>query len=267
MKAGVSWPEMSWLGAEGTLRGQGSWCSPLRSLAHDTQAGPRAPCPPTPTDPSAKMPACAPHPAIHHCSPIPCHFLWTSQLPALCWMGWWGSEPSSESGVLARPLASHPPSIGASCHARLTGLLPIRPTLLPPARRSGAGEQAQGSAGDSGGNSHIFQPRILAGGAGGPGLSAPWSAFPGKPAAVARPPRHTWDQPSQNSTQGPGLALGHFRTLPRMTLGRRAHGRGLLRAAEGRMAGALPRSRMQSITTPSGPSTPLPPTPHSQSTA
>ena len=127
MKGGVSWPEMSWLGAEGTLRGQGSWCSPLRSLAHDTQAGPRAPCPPTPTDPSAKMPACAPHPAIHHCSPIPCHFLWTSQLPALCWMGWWGSEPSSESGVLARPLASHPPSIGASCHARLTGLLPIRP--------------------------------------------------------------------------------------------------------------------------------------------
>ena len=127
MGGGVSWREVSWLGAEGTLLGQDSWCSPPRSPAHDTQAGPRAPCPPTPTDPSAKMPACAPHPALHHCSPIPCHFLWTSQLPALCWMGWWGSEPSSESGVLARPLASHPPSIGASCHARLTGLLLIRP--------------------------------------------------------------------------------------------------------------------------------------------
>lgn len=37
------------------------------------------------------------------------------------------------------------------------------PNPLPPARGSRAGEQAQGSAGDSGGNSHIFQPCVLAG--------------------------------------------------------------------------------------------------------
>lgn len=81
------------------------------------------------------MPACTPHPAPPRCSPIPCHFPWTSELPALSWMGWWGSEPSSESGVLARPLASHPLSTGASCHARLPGLLPIRPQPPTPCTR------------------------------------------------------------------------------------------------------------------------------------
>ena len=67
MRGGVSRWERPWLGAEGTLLAQGSLCSPLRSLAHCTQAGPRAPFPPAPTDPSvplgrtaAKMPAC-PH--------------------------------------------------------------------------------------------------------------------------------------------------------------------------------------------------------------